>query len=489
MDAVCLGKLGDYALLRGARILRGPPRLCTYQTRIVPVQQIEVAYQVQVHNSCGCNELRALTRRHLVQHSAGFDKVYFRSKIKAFLEQRNLKNIKRYSYTQVIEGYSGAKKRRYKEAYYVLQGEKRIRAWSAVQMFVKPDRLSAENVYDKEPRAIQFRHPCFNLMLAKFLKPFEHTYYQQVDWTGQRIVAKGSNNLERASNIVEAAALFKRPVFVLLDHSKFDAHVNVHHLRFLHRAYDLCFRDGRLTRLLQYQINNRGFSKAGIRYKVKATRMSGDYDTGLGNTLLNDYLIYLVFGHVKYHVLLDGDDSVVIVEKEDLSKVDIGNFLRLGMETKCEIVHELHQVEFCRAKLLPLNPPRFARDPVRALSNMSMCFKHYSGDGYLRYIAGLGIGEASASNGVPVIGPIAWKMSLAHSRPILDENIQYMYGAPGHPLCIDDEARRWLHDQYGMAPAMQIEIERSFNTPRGVCLLRNKQFYQSLPLGPSSVFV
>ncbi|QKN22688.1 RNA-dependent RNA polymerase [Erysiphe necator associated tombus-like virus 6] len=424
----------------------------------------------------------------VVDNAALFDKRYFLKHAAEFVSTMP-KHVETMSYKTVIDCYDGAKKRRYKTAREEMRDGERLRAWSAVQMFVKPDRYDAGNVWDKAPRAIQFRHPCFNLKMAKFLKPFEHAYYSMVDWTGYRVVAKGQNNLQRAENIVECSKMFDNPVYVLMDHKKFDAHVLVEHLRFLHRIYDRCFRDKRLTKLLQYQIHNRCFSKGGIRYKVEGTRMSGDYDTGLGNTLLNHYMIFNVLHGLKYHLLLDGDDSVVIMEKRDLGRIHKDSFLRMGMETTIEVVTELHQVEFCRAKLLVLDPPRFARDPIRALSNMTVSFKSYPAAGALQYIAGLGVGEAAASNGVPIIGPIAWKMSQAHSKPILDENIKYMYGAAGDPLLIDDDARELFYEQYGISPQIQRVMEKSYVTPRGVCYKLQSQVYNSRPLSRADIFL
>lgn len=489
VEAVCLGMPRVSTLSSKAKITRLPPRLCSYRTKFVPIQCIENTYQVQTHNSCGCNELRALCFRHLVPNNAPFDKGFFRKHISSFLKLKCPQNINTMTYAEVIANYDGAKKRRYKEARELLRGDHRDRAWSSVNMFVKADRYSATSVYDKAPRAIQFRHPAFNLQVAKFLKPFEEAYYQHTDWTGLFVVAKGHNNIERAQNIVDASKMFRNPKYILLDHKKFDAHQLVEHILFLHRAYNRTFGDRRLSKLLRLMLRNRGFSKSGIRYTVNGTRMSGDYDTGLGNTFLNDYIIYCLLFGIKYHLLVDGDDSVIIIEADDVAKIDWSRLGKLGMESTYEIVSELHQIEFCRAKLLPLDPPRFARDPIRALSNMTCSFKHYSGDGYLRHIAGLGLGEASASNGVPIIGPIAWKMSHAHSKPIVEENIKYMYGAAGHPLEIDDEARRWVHEQYGISPATQLAMEMSYVTPRRVCLLENRRYYSALPAGPQEIFL
>lgn len=392
--------------------------------------------------------------------------------------------------TEVISGYTTSKKRKYKLAREMLHTQSRWNAWSAIRMFVKPDRYSAISVYQKAPRAIQYRHSCFNLKVATYLKPYEHAIYNLESEFGLPMVAKGKNNIERAMIIKQASACFRNPVYILADHSKFDSCVNVTHLKFLHNCYKQAIPDSSfLMYLLSKQLHNRGYSaKGNIHYTVEGTRMSGDFDTGLGNTLLNLYITFVVFRKVKYHVLLDGDDSVVVMEKADLALVNTGDFRRLGFDTKFEVVTELHDVEFCRARFMDLDPPRFARDPVRALANMTVSSKHYVGEGLLKYLAGLGLGEASASNGVPIIGPIAAKLSRLSSKPILDENIKYMYGAPGDPEHITDEARLIFQQIYGWSPAYQIALETQFKPQCWVSAIKNINYYNSLPLDHSEFF-
>lgn len=397
-------------------------------------------------------------------------------------------HIPRITTTEVINGYTGAKKRKYKMARAKLEEGVSWRAAATISMFVKPDRYSAVGVTNKAPRAIQFRKPTFNLTVARYLKPYEHAIYQSLSPVGLKQVAKGQNNVARATNIVDASALFEQPAFVLLDHSKFDSCVNVDHLKFLHKCYHQANPSKFLQYLLRFQLRNRGYSaKGNIRYVVDGTRMSGDFDTGLGNTLLNLYLIHVVFRRVRHHRMLDGDDGVVVLRKSDLKLVDFSEFKKLGFDTKISVVDNLNDVEFCRARLMLLDPPRFARDPIRALSNMTISNKFYPGEGRRRYLAGLGVGEASASNGVPIIGPIAYKLSQLSDKPILDENIQYMYGAAGDALDITDEARVQFYDIYGWSPAAQQLIEKSYKPSFWVSTQKLITYYESLPLDASDI--
>lgn len=140
-------------------------------------------------------------------------------------------------------------------------------------------------------------------------------------------------------------------------------------------------------------------------------------------------------------------------------------------------------MEFCRARLLPLEIPRFARDPLRALSNMTITLAGVRGEGLRAHLAGLGLGEASASNGVPIIGPIAHKLSKISTKGKVDENIKYMYGAAGDPLDIDDAARQWFYEVYGWSPEFQKMVELTY-IPKVFYGSDGNTWYDSLPLGP-----
>lgn len=426
---------------------------------MVLVHPVPVSYRVYSHTLCVCNELVSLHNRHLVQPQVGFDVAYFKS----FPDLPVMPNYKKISKLEMAMSYSAAKRRSYLRAYHTLrEGNLELRKWSTIQMFVKAEKLTAEKAYNSAPRAIQFRHPCFNLLVGSRLKPLEHEYYSNLKSNiGLRCVAKGLNNLERASNIVEAAGYFRNPVFLLLDHAKFDGHVREEHLKWCHRQYWRSTKDKFLRYLLHMTINNRGYTRGGIKYRVRGTRMSGDYDTALGNTLINLIIILQWLQGIKSHVLLDGDDSVVIIERAMLARLleMFSHFERCGFSTQLVVVYDLCEVEFCRSKLLPLDPPRFARDPLRLMSNFAVSNKTYTGVGRLNYMAGLGLCEMSASAGVPIAQALAQAWSVLGPKPIFDDYKLSQYGIAAEAIPITDEARIAFYEAWGVTPTMQVAIE------------------------------
>lgn len=188
--------------------------------------------------------------------------------------------------------------------------------------------------------------------------------------------------------------------------------------------------------------------------------MSGDFDTGFGNSALNYAVLYSFLEQVKHYIMLDGDDSVVIVESDALSALDFGHFEKMGFLTECKIVTELHEVEFCRAKLLNTTPPRFARDARRSLSNMLVSYKRFEAVTAPRYLAGRGLAELAVSNGVPILGVIARKLAELSDKPIMDQDIIHKYGNATVTATIDDAVRVAYALAWGYSIAEQLEFEK-----------------------------
>lgn len=246
---------------------------------------------------------------------------------------------------------------------------------------------------------------------------------------------------------------------MLLDHSKFDSTVTVEHLRLIHRVYMRAFKSAELARLLRCQINNKCRTMGGIRYNVKGTRMSGDFDTALGNTLLNYIVIKDVMekSGVKFRLLVDGDDSVVVLERSDVEKVQLNIFAEWGFETKCAVVNEIHKVEYCQHWYVDAPVPFFSRHPAKVISSYAMTLINYMGRGFEKHFRGCMMGEAHISKGVPIIGPLCEEQ--AHGPFILDPDSRYRLTRP--KVSVDTEASRMAFcETFGISPDQQEEYER-----------------------------
>lgn len=344
------------------------------------------------------------------------------------------------------------------------------RKMAYVKMFVKPDRWPADIVSQKPPRAIQYRSAEFNLMLASYLMPVEHKIYEMIKPHGTRVVAKGLNLRQRAELVQEKLKNFSNPQFINLDHSKFDSTVNITHLKELHRIYrKLCGK--KVQNYLQYQYRNRGFTKHGIKYTSKATRCSGDFDTGLGNTLINIACILEVFHKVKHDFILDGDDAVIIVERG--TQIDVANFEKFGFQTVLEVVDNIEQIDFCHGKIIDNEGWVFSRDPIRAISNQMACRKAYDVKGMARYLAGVGKCELACSAGVPILQAWGQRLASYSDKPLMEQDVEWKMRsmAPNEKVKeITPQARLTFEKAWNISPALQIAIEDML-LPKTPCMV------------------
>lgn len=391
----------------------------------------EFGYKMAIHAGCVCNELVSLHNRHLLDKThIPFDAELFK---KYSRETRKYypKYIKPCRYTDVINDYSGKKKSMYIKALQDLKEEGLLPRDFVIRMFVKPDKIPSGDISDKAPRAIQYRGPKYNLEVLRYVKAFEETVYPTVtlgNFSGTRAIVKGLNNNERAELLIEKASHYKRPLYCLIDHSKFDSTVNQCHLRSTHKKYLRAFgRSARLAKLLNKQYKNLGYTKSGIKYRTTATRMSGDPDTGLGNSVLNGDVLYGWLRHngiTKYDIMLDGDDSIVIIEQPE-RELDCTVFGLLGFETKFESTTDIQHAEFCRSRLVYYPKPNMIRDPKRVISSTMVCLNNYPPNRMKDWLSAVGMCEMACNQGVPVMGALGLSLYRLSEKQLWDYDTRW----------------------------------------------------------------
>lgn len=483
MPAVCVKHQGLKQLAKGARIIKVPRMACNNSTVYAVNNAFPGTYQVATHASCICNEMRALHNRHLIDRLLPeYDSSYYYRWSNKIMREFHFEHVDPVSYHQIIRHYSGSKRNAYLRAYQTIKENGFDKNWAYINMFVKPDKYPSDDALSKAPRAIQYRKPMFNLSVARYLHPIESWFYNSTSLNGFRFSAKGLNNVDRAILLQDIASSYNNPCYILLDHSAFDSSITVDHLKSCHRFYRRLNPSRHLQRLLKFQLNNKGFSKNGICYKVKGTRMSGDYDTALGNTLVNYIVLRSWLRHCNVHgdIILDGDDSVVVIERSNLHKLSYDHFAKMGFTTKHEVVFELDEVEFCQSKFLPSDPPRFARNPLRALSRYNISVRSYHGSGWFRYLAGVGLGEMAVSVGVPILSIVGAKLASLSNNPLHDTESLYRSAITGTTAAIDATVRDAFYRAWGISPDEQVAIESDY-TPSIRASFGLLQSFLSLP--------
>lgn len=258
-----------------------------------------------------------------------------------------------------LEHYSGRRKNRYKQAIDSLKTKALDPAReSCISAFVKAEKMNPDAKKNPDPRMIQARNARYNTAIGRFLKPIEHHLYRlKSDQSGLPMVGKGHSQQDRGKILAKKFARFSEPVCVSIDASRFDQHVHHDVLKVEHGVYKRSNRDQYFATLLAQQLNNRCFTRGGLKYKAKGKRMSGDMNTALGNCVLMIIMILSCLKSLlisKFEVFDDGDDCLIIIEKKDLPTLMQSmpsTFLEFGQELKIEnIAYSLEEVEWCQCK-------------------------------------------------------------------------------------------------------------------------------------------
>lgn len=411
---------------------------------------------VWTHKNCVCNETCALKFRHqaddgLPPGDCSSVGDWLITKAKSVGEP-----IERYSKQRVVDHYNAGKWREFLRAKESLLTEPLNKYDAKVRMFLKDDKYHTNRF--KPPRCIQYRNKRYGLCLAQYLQPIEKEVYQWMDRYGTPMVSKSRNLTQRASDLRQKWDSFTDPIAVLIDQANFDAHCSVELLRQEHRLYESYFPGDKLLRkLLKWQLECVGSTRNGTKFKTKGTRYSGDQNTGLGNSVLDVGMLSIVLKRcgIKGAIYVDGDDSVVIIERSDLRLLDLSYLEQCGMRAKVEYTQEFEQIEFCQTRpVFDGVAWRMVRNPRRVLSRTPWVVKknHLSVVG--RYLKSLGMCELALSAGMPVTQALALKLikrgegkymvtDLHHSA--MREFVQPKYAKARHVSleCRESYARAW----------------------------------------------
>jgi hypothetical protein len=148
-----------------------------------------------------------------------------------------------------------------------------------------------------------------------------------------RVVAKGLSPRSRANLIARKFGSFASCVVFEADGKGFEAHVSTGQLREEHGVYGAAYEGDRsLAHVLSYQLEMAGRTSGGWKFTRPGGRASGDFNTGMGNSLI--MLASVASGipdDVPYDVLVDGDNALVFLAGADVARV-YPNFHRRVLE-------------------------------------------------------------------------------------------------------------------------------------------------------------
>lgn len=397
-----------------------------------------------------------------------------------------------WSYDEFISSYRGAKAIKVEGAVGSLLVRGVQRADAKLKTFVKAEKLNLSAKPDPAPRVIQPRDPRYNAYVGRYLKALEHPLYAAIArvWGGPTVM-KGYNSETVAEHIAAAWGQFNQPVGIGFDASRFDQHVSIEALQWEHSIYNGVFGSEDLRRVLTWQLTNRGTAwcpDGKVSYTVEGCRMSGDMNTAMGNCLLMCAMMwaYCLESGVRARLINNGDDCVLIVERQDAPRLlePRSWFLQFGFSMKVEEPARcLEEIEFCQTRPV-WRGDRWVmcRSPrVGIMKDLTNLRPQFLGDGSLdqgafaRWCLAVGEAGLALASGMPVFQAHYLRM-IEYGRPFalrkvagfgtMETGFEYM--SRGMALTKRDitaETRASFYRAWGVLPdlqeALEIEIQRT----------------------------
>lgn len=439
------------------------------------------------YNQCQCNEVDAVSRRHVREVTVDpQDTVYLQAKQVCTSLASRFKEVHGYSrwnFKQVIDNTSIYKKARYRNAYNNIKaGNYSWDTMGKAQAFVKFEKMPQQKADDQAPaRLIQYRSFEYTYLLKSFLGPvwegLKNSDMVINSYTGQRfseVFTSGMNYAEMGSLINRLWQRHEDCVALCLDHSFFDGHHHKHNLELEHLFWNSIVGSKYLSRLLKLQRKNRvRLKRSGTIFRSEATRLSGDWNTSAGNSVINYLMLRTIFDRAS--IVVNGDDSIVFISMKDLLKLtSLANltawvkqqFARFGQITKVDRVACLiEHIEYCQCS------PVYLAGDYRMVRNPHRCFGRVQYTSHLNinpktYYTSVGLCELASNIGVPIMQQFSLNLlsrgSGRVSAGLLTEGLHYVSRSDLKldVKPIDQKTRCSFYLAFGFTPWQQLQFER-----------------------------
>lgn len=445
-------------------------------------------------NKCPCNEMDAIQRRHFIPNLPARLSVEASCVQREYLDQwKKMKDLlvdggfvyTPVSHKVVMEHTRPSIKKRYEQAWHDIRERRTVHngGTSRISAFVKFEKIPLGKISDgKAPRLIQFRD-------YKYLYSFKRAFLpitlglkscEQYTEHGQKLNTVFTKNYPGhaiGALIHQAWSGFKSPVGICLDHKCFDGHFMTDHMKVAHTVWNALSKSKLLKRLLNEQLWSRLVTQCGIYVKASGKRASGEYTTSDENGTSNYNMIKTVLAMLdieKYHVFVNGDDSIIIMERSVFEgAVDMNELLNvftyLNMETTLDkVAYTIEEISYCQSSpVFVAGECMMVKTPLRAMSRLCYTDKLYTGDTLRRYYGSLGLCELAVSAGVPLLQSFAlWLISQSRgSRPIggIDKTVAKSYNPSSLQVKeIAYSTRYSFENAFGITIPEQLKIEGYF---------------------------
>jgi len=268
----------------------------------------------------------------------------------------------------------------------------------------------------------------YSAEFGTYLKPIERKVYNASGshFNGLppgRQIAKGLNQLGKGQLFREKWEMFINPAGIIIDGTRFDAHVTEVLQQGEHDVYRQANPSPHFSWLLGLQICNNVTTTKGLKYAVWFRRMSGDMNTACGNCIIMVMMIVSYFDRYfpkdDYQLMDDGDDCIILVEqhrKDVIFPLEGTKFYDhcsgLGMNVKVEShITTFEQTSWCQSSpILTPDGYKFIRDPSKVISGALVSHKWLEFTTHrmrARLCNTIGMCEAILNRGIPILQSFA----------------------------------------------------------------------------------
>lgn len=334
--------------------------------------------------------------------------------------------------------------------------------WHKCKSFIKREFY----VEFKDPRTINSRVDNYKVFAGPWVSAIEKDFTHRC-----KSFVKGMTPQDRAERAYERV----RGALVMFntDFSRYESQMT--HFIIKHIECQLYRRYGMPEVLLKplYGVNK--CSMTGCSYEVRATRMSGDMNTSLGNgfvnLMVNKFVAHKVGARIRG--VVEGDDGLFACYGTFPTAED---YAKLGFKITILPMDVISDGDFCSAKIFELAPDRIwaLQDPRRVLLKAGWSFtcpdkapKHIRDE----LMVAKAMSIASNCPYCPLLCAYCTKycgealLSSNESRTLDDTEYWYKRSfAKEDVLQPTDATRKIFHEIYGMPVAKQVECERYIET-------------------------
>jgi hypothetical protein len=369
----------------------------------------------------------------------------------------------------------------------------KICAFIKIESLVKLADDGRSLKYRIVPRIIQPRNPrlpVFNYALGRFTKAYApllkdavRKVGRSVSGNGLPVILKGLDPRRRARVLLDAWLSYVDPVAVSMDASRFDQHTGIAALVWEASVWAMhCPTEFRaeLKNILDMQLRNRGVASCPdgtATYTVNGCRMSGDMNTSDGNCVIMSAMLLSLMHEkgLKGNVINDGDDSLVILEREDAVRLRQGLeewFLVMGYKMEVEdTVDVFEHIDFCQCHpIQTAGGPLMVRNPHKSCAkDLTHVTNFAQKQDVQTWLAAVGDCGMALTDGVPVLQAFYSTFEPGVTKRIPEELkhrgfYRMARGMKWRGLPVTDEARLSFYKAFGVYPDDQVFLEREWSS-------------------------